>query len=85
VCGSAKPPVRAWSLEGRSVLLCAAHSERARQAGASSLRALRELFIEADGRRALVARRAPLERRLFPPRPEGRRRSQGRRACDAPS
>ncbi|HWO12289.1 MAG TPA: hypothetical protein VNN80_22490 [Polyangiaceae bacterium] len=67
----------------RLVALCAAHAHRAERAGASSLTALRALFVEPTGRRSLLGRRAARERRLFPPRPEGRRRQQGRRQSDA--
>jgi hypothetical protein len=41
------------------------------------------LFREEAGNRSLVSRRAPLDRRQFPMRPEGRRRTSGRRATDA--
>lgn len=47
---------------------------------------LRELFAGAGGtdRRSPLARRAglPDERRVFPPRPEGRRTGTGRRTGD---
>lgn len=67
----------------RLVVLCAEHARRAEQAGAATPEALRALFIEEQGRRALIGRRAPGERRLFPPRPEGRRSTTGRRSTDA--
>ncbi len=37
---------------------------------------------ETDGRRSLVTRRSPVDRRVFPPRPEGRRLAVGRRTID---
>ena len=45
---------------------------------------LRALFTGAtlDERRAPLERRDPLDRRVFPPRPEGRRVGQGRRASE---
>jgi hypothetical protein len=51
-------------------------------ADTKSLDVLRELFQEPEGRRSFVDRRSPLDRRLFPPRPEGRRASAGRRSED---
>jgi len=65
----------------RRVFLCPMHAQQAESAGAESIDALRTLFVEVDGRRALLARRAT-ERRLFPPRPEGRRLERGRRSSD---
>jgi hypothetical protein len=69
----------------RRIRLCGAHGQSARAAGAASIEAVRALFVESDGRRALLARRATNERRLFPPRPEGRRLARGRRKTDAAS
>lgn len=84
LCGAAA--VAASSLEDglRRVLLCRQHAESAHAAGATSIEAVRALFVESDGRRALLPRRAD-ERRLFPPRPEGRRLARGRRKTDAAS
>lgn len=65
----------------RRIFLCAAHQQVARQAGAATTEALCELFKELGGRRSLLGRRAD-ERRLFPPRPEGRRHQDGRRSAD---
>jgi hypothetical protein len=65
--------------------LCQPHTAQAEQAGVTTLDALRALFIEASGQRSLLARRAASERRLFPPRPEGRRQWRGRRQSDAGS
>jgi hypothetical protein len=84
ICGAAA--VAASSLEDglRRILLCRPHAESAHAAGAASVEAVRALFVESDGRRALLARRAT-ERRLFPPRPEGRRLARGRRKTDVAS
>jgi hypothetical protein len=65
------------------VELCAEHAEAARAASVETLSELKALFPEPTGKRSLVDRRAPLDRRVFPPRPEGRRRApDGRRATD---
>ena len=77
-----KPPVIDLDLEDRQVHLCTAHAREARAANVTSTDELRRLFVESDGRRALLARRAADERRLFPPRPEGRRHDDGRRESD---
>ncbi|HVU02745.1 MAG TPA: hypothetical protein VHE30_13380 [Polyangiaceae bacterium] len=65
----------------RIFLVCDEHAERIRKAGPETPEALRALFPEGSGRRSLVARRATLDRRMFPARPEGRR-TKGRRAGD---
>ena len=65
------------------VALCDRHAKMVRSAGARSLAALRRLFLEVAGRRSLLPRRAAQNRRVFPPRPEGRRLRDGRRAADA--
>jgi hypothetical protein len=65
------------------VALCEAHAEKVRAQAPESLAELRRLFRERSGKRSLISRRAPLDRRLFPARPEGRRASQGRRVGDA--
>jgi hypothetical protein len=69
-------------VEDRLVALCDEHAAELRLAGVTTLASMRELFREVTGRRSLVSRRAPLDRRVFPARPEGRRRSFGRRAAD---
>jgi hypothetical protein len=74
--------VRRVLVEERIVSLCDHHAARLRMTGTSSLRDLYALFPEADGRRTLVSRRAPLDRRVFPARPEGRRHNAGRRVSD---
>jgi hypothetical protein len=70
-------------VEDRNVALCDEHAATLRLSGESTLEALRKLFVEPGGKRSLVPRRAPLDRRVFPPRPEGRRKSDGRRRGDA--
>ncbi len=68
-----------WALGERLLWLCAEH--RARAEAAPSGDALRALFSEPDGQRSLLPRRAD-DRRVFPPRPEGRRKGSGRRRAD---
>jgi hypothetical protein len=73
--------LRRLVVEGRIVALCDEHATAVGHARSKSLDVLRELFREKDGKRSLLDRRSPLDRRLFPPRPEGRRRV-GRREKD---
>jgi hypothetical protein len=82
ICGQSQGRIKAVDCGTRLVALCEAHASAARRAAARSLEALRQLFVEEQGRRTLVGRRAPDERRLFPPRPEGRRQKSGRRSTD---
>jgi len=70
-------------VETRVVALCELHAEKVRKQAPATLSALRESFKERRGQRSLLERRAPLDRRAFPARPEGRRSSSGRRATDA--
>jgi hypothetical protein len=69
-------------IEDRIVALCAAHAEKVRALAPASVAELCQRFQEKRGKRALLSRRAPLDRRTFPARPEGRRASAGRRASD---
>jgi hypothetical protein len=66
----------------RVVALCQAHAEKVRALGPDSIEQLRRAFPERRGNRSLLERRAALDRRAFPARPEGRRASSGRRAKD---
>jgi hypothetical protein len=67
----------------RIVALCDEHASLYRLYGAGTLNELRLLFAEPSGKRSLISRRSPVDRRIFPARPEGRRRSVGRRRSDA--
>lgn len=67
----------------RIVSLCDDHAESVRDADPDNIAELRQLFPEPEGKRSLVGRRSPLDRRIFPARPEGRRRNTGRRHDDA--
>lgn len=70
-------------IEDRLLTLCDEHAAEIQLHRVDSIAELRELFRERFGNRSLVLRRSPLDRRVFPPRPEGRRLSDGRRASDA--
>ena len=74
--------IRRLLIEERIVSLCETHAARYRVSGKSTLFELSTMFLEEGGRRSLVMRRAPLDRRVFPARPEGRRRNGGRRGTD---
>lgn len=69
-------------IEDRLLSLCDEHAAEIQLHRVDSIAELRELFRERYGNRSLVLRRSPLDRRVFPPRPEGRRLSDGRRASD---
>jgi hypothetical protein len=75
--------VRRVLVADRIVALCALHADQLRRSGARDEQDLCEVFTEPDGRRSLVGRRSPLDRRVFPPRPEGRRCGPGRSHDDA--
>lgn len=79
---TSRPKLRRVLIEDRIVALCDTHADAVAEDGLSTLAALRGLFQEPLGRRSLVSRRSPLDRRVFPVRPEGRRASAGRRAGD---
>jgi hypothetical protein len=67
----------------RILTLCRAHTLVLRGLPPADTDELRAVFREAAGRRSLVGRREALDRRAFPPRPEGRRRGGDRRRSDA--
>jgi hypothetical protein len=80
-------------VEGRALELCRAHVDVVVAAMPETFDDLRALFVGAGTevrdlaspgveRRSPIARREPEDRRVFPPRPEGRRNSGGRRATD---
>jgi hypothetical protein len=66
----------------RRVTLCRAHALVLEGLPLAGTDELRTLFREPGGKRSLVDRREALDRRAFPPRPEGRRRGGGRRPGD---
>ena len=69
-------------VEQRLLTLCASHARVVKTSAADSLEAVRALFREVTGKRSALPRRAELDRRAFPARPEGRRLASGRRASD---
>lgn len=75
--------VRLVLVERRILALCEHHARLLVEAEAATLSAVQALFREAQGHRSLETRRAPHDRRVFPPRHEGRRLTAGRRAGDA--
>jgi hypothetical protein len=82
--GGSEPPrkTRRVLVGDRIVTLCDEHAGEVRKNAIESIDGLRTLFPEPGGRRSLVGRRAPLDRRIFPARPEGRRHGGGRRHDD---
>ncbi len=89
VCESLSPEAPAvrrlqrFLVEGRVLALCAEHAHTFRERRPDTIEGVASLFKEEAGKRSLVSRRAPLDRRQFPMRPEGRRRSGGRRVSDS--
>jgi hypothetical protein len=69
-------------VEDRVVALCNEHAYTFRERRPDTLADMAQLFREEAGHRSLLSRRAPIERRQFPMRPEGRRRTTGRRVGD---
>ena len=98
VCGDRAPQGSRMSrvvVEGRALALCKSHTATVVEAMPENFEDLRALFVgvrvdlaadaparPAPERRSPVERRAALDRRVFPPRPEGRRMSAGRRVDD---
>ena len=64
----------------RLVTLCASHARVLPSLPKAGIEELRSVFKEPRGARSLIERRQELDRRVFPVRPEGRRRGEGRRA-----
>jgi len=74
---------------GRTLHLCRSHAAPVVAARPETFEDLRALFVgvtaRSDGgleRRSAIPRRWGEDRRAFPPRPEGRRASNGRRSTD---
>ncbi len=70
-------------VEERVIALCELHAAKVRSQAPKSVAEVRQAFTERRGKRSLLERRAPADRRAFPARPEGRRASAGRRATDS--
>ncbi|WP_437481704.1 hypothetical protein WME75_38925 [Sorangium sp. So ce1014] len=81
-------------IQGRSLSLCRTHAATVAAAMPETFEEMRELFVglqrgaQASPRDASIERRSPIprrnpdDRRVFPPRPEGRRLGIGRRTND---
>ena len=92
VCGGRASPGARMSkvvIEGRALTLCRTHAATVVAAMPATFDELRALFVgvgtvvdPAASRRSPLERRGTEDRRVFPPRPEGRRRAGGRRAGD---
>ncbi len=98
VCGAGEPEGVAMSrvvIEGRALCMCRDHAITVVAARPETFDDLRSLFMGAAAdvaalmrldsvvdRRSPIPRRAPEDRRAFPPRPEGRRATSGRRSSD---
>ena len=80
--GRRRARLRNVLIESRVLVLCDAHAAELIGTDIESIEGLRQHFRENEGRRSLITRRAPLDRRMFPPRPEGRRAACGRRTDD---
>ncbi len=74
--------IRNLLVGGRLVYLCDAHVEDVGNLDFHHVENVRQLLRETEGQRSLVTRRSPIDRRIFPPRPEGRRLAAGRRSTD---
>lgn len=81
-------------IQGRSLSLCRTHAATVAAAMPETFEEMRELFVGLQRgaqpsprdpsieRRSPIPRRNPDDRRVFPPRPEGRRLGVGRRTTD---
>lgn len=79
---SKSPKLRRLLIGERIVALCEAHAAKVRAHAPGSIAELCASFRETKGQRSLIGRRAAIDRRIFPARPEGRRAATGRRAGD---
>jgi hypothetical protein len=75
-------------IDGRTVLFCREHASKIATRMPRTFEDLRRLFLEqpegdSASRRSRVERRGADDRRVFPPRPEGRRMEGGRRSGEA--
>jgi len=80
-------PLSRVVVEGRILCLCRAHASTVASEMPQTFDDLRQLFSGVGAgpgseRRSPISRRDTDDRRVFPPRPEGRRLSSGRRNTD---
>lgn len=88
VCGSGEACGARMSrvvIQGRGLDLCQPHAKTVVAALPKTFDDLLRLFADVvrDTPRTTADRRAPLDRRFFPPRPEGRRLGLGCRFADS--
>jgi hypothetical protein len=76
---SQKGPGKRVLVGHRLVTLCASHARAVPTLPEPGMEELRQSFRERKGQRSLIDRRQELDRRVFPARPEGRRRGRERR------
>lgn len=85
--GRATPPAKTSrvTVRGRTIVLCSAHAGQVAIKMPKTWDELRAVFATGVERRSPIPRRAPEreDRRVFPPRPEGRRKGSGRRGGEA--
>lgn len=84
-CGTNRARMSRVVIQGRSLDLCPPHATTVVSSMPKTFADLLALFagVIPTAPRSLKDRRAALDRREFPPRPEGRRLGFGRRAADA--
>jgi hypothetical protein len=71
------------TVQRRTITLCREHAARVAIGMPATWDELRAIFTDPSDRRSVIPRRIDSDnRRMFPPRPEGRRRSFGRRNVD---
>ncbi len=70
-------------IETRIFRLCDEHAAEVHLQQLDTIADVLTHFREPGGKRSVLERRAPLDRRVFPPRPEGRRRGDDRRDVEA--
>jgi hypothetical protein len=86
--GNAKVPSAARlsrvTIEGRTIVLCRDHAGLVAIRMPKTWDELRSIFRPPSDKRSPIVRRRPDgdDRRVFPPRPEGRRARAGRRSTD---
>jgi hypothetical protein len=85
--GSTKRPnpnrISRVTIQSRSVMLCREHAGLVAINMPKTWDELRAIFAGSLDRRSPIPRRTDYDdRRVFPPRPEGRRKSYGRRRLD---
>jgi hypothetical protein len=86
--GAAKRPVPSRisrvTIQCRSLMLCREHAGQVAIHMPKTWEDFRAIFVGSVDRRSPIPRRIDYDdRRVFPPRPEGRRKSYGRRNVDA--